>query len=92
MRSVRDARTNRELPLVDGPPRWRPAFNGGGAPYKWEFVIPQFVLDTEIGSKAADIWVYATGNVSWPGREVMKFDDYVEAMRYVEATYALKDD
>ena len=92
-KTVTDACTHEVFQIDAAPARWRPMFESGidnGRPYKWEMFIPHLVKGIEIGGLGTDIWVYATGYVSWPGRDIPKFANAEDAIRYVEATYALE--
>lgn len=90
---VVDARTGQPFPVQDGAPQWRPGaviFEKSG-PYKWELFIPHNINGMPLGGTATDIWVYESGTVSWPGREVPRFANAEEAKAFVEATWLLEE-
>lgn len=88
LRSVRDARTNEELPVQNGELRWRPE---GAPPLRFRLFVPHLVQGIEIGGEDTGVCIYPSGYINWPGRECPRFDNHLDAQRYVEATYILEN-
>lgn len=87
---ITDARTGARV-VVRTAPIWRPIFGGVELPYKWELTFAHSIDGNNVGRDMTDIYVYASGRVSWPGREVMFFDTAEAAKQFVEVTYALEE-
>ena len=89
--SIRDARTNQPLEVVDAAPTWvwrsRYATNRG----LHELVIPQMAHGMQVGEVTTGIFMDADHQVIEDGREPIRFDTDEEARAYALTYFLLGD-
>lgn len=95
--SIRNADTNKSIPLERGKPVWRPqgVHQASAQTWKWSLFVPYLVRGNqgetyEVGGTDTGIEVTWTGNLSIPGEPSMHFNSIDDAKAYAEATVALR--